>query len=271
MTLPVHWVDAFSDVPFAGNPAAIVLCDRPVPEAWMQDLAFEFGIAETAFVRIDAPDADGAYPLRWFTPTVEVDLCGHATLAAAHVAFGTGLADDRITFATRSGPLTCTRVDDRIALDLPVARPEPAEAPRAMLDALGVDTAVAAARSTGKWLIIELDAASTVEGLEPDIDAIGRVGDGCVVVTALGGPGDADIVSRVFGPGVGVPEDPVTGSAHCILVPYWTPRFGRTELVARQASARGGVLHCRLLDDRVELAGVATTVLRGEVDAPAGV
>ena len=266
MSLPVHWVDAFTATAFAGNPAAIVLCDHDPGDPWMQDLAREFGISETAYVRTDARDAHGAYPLRWFTPAVEVDLCGHATLAAAHVAFTTGLATDEITFSTRTGALTCTRRGERIALDLPAAPAEPIEPPAGLLDALGIGAARTVA-AAAKWLIVEVEAAATVEALRPDIDALASIGDGCVIVTAPGA-GEVDIVSRVFVPGSGIPEDPVTGSAHCVLVPYWSARLERPDLVARQASARGGILRCRDLGDRVELAGEAVTVLRGEVTAP---
>ena len=266
MGFPVHWVDAFTDVAFAGNPAAIVLCDRDPGDAWMQDLAREFGISETAFVRLDARDGQGAYPLRWFTPAVEVDLCGHATLAAAHVACSTGIADGSITFSTRSGALTCTRRGEHIALDLPAAPAEPIEPPVGLLDALGI-TAARTVAAAAKWVLVEVDDPAVVTSLRPDIDALARIGDGCCIVTAPGA-GDVDIVSRVFAPGSGIPEDPVTGSAHCVLVPYWSARLGRHDLRAHQASARGGILHCRDLGDRVELAGTAVTVLRGEVAAP---
>jgi predicted PhzF superfamily epimerase YddE/YHI9 len=262
----IHWVDAFATQSFTGNPAAVVLLEHDADEAWMQDLARELGISETAFVRVDAPDAEGAFPLRWFTPTVEVDLCGHATLASAQVAFETGIVSDVITFTTRSGPLTCTRRGDLIALDLPSAPSTPIDAPPGLLDALGIDAATVSVAA--KWLLVEVDAPAAVEALQPDIDALARVGDGCVIVTARGDGDPADIVSRVFAPGSGIPEDPVTGSAHCVLVPYWSPRLGRPDLLARQASARSGILHCRDLGSRVEIAGRAVTVLRGTLDAP---
>ena len=261
MATPLFWVDAFTDTPYRGNPAAICLLDAAIDEPAMQSLAFELGLAETAYV---VPRPDGDYDLRWFTPTVEIPLCGHATLASAHTLFETGRAADAVTFHTQSGPLTCTRDGRRITMDFPTARPTPVDAPPGLLDALGISEAVAVLDNK-QWFIVEVADPAVVEGLRPDLRRLETIVDGASV-TARSDRDGIDIVSRVFGPGVGVDEDSVTGSVHCALTPYWCDRLGTTELVAYQASARGGTLHCRLAGDRVFLAGPAVTVLRGEVD-----
>jgi len=261
MATPLFWVDAFTDTPYRGNPAAICLLDAAIDEPAMQSLAFELGLAETAYV---VPRPGGDYDLRWFTPTVEIPLCGHATLASAHTLFETGRAADSVTFHTRSGPLTCTRDGTRIAMDFPAAPPNPVDAPPGLLDALGISEAVAVLDNK-QWFIVEVADPAVVERLTPDLRRLETIVDGASV-TARSDRDGVDIVSRVFGPGVGVDEDAVTGSVHCALTPYWCEQLGTTELVAYQASARGGTLHCRLAGDRVYLAGPAVTVLRGEVD-----
>jgi PhzF family phenazine biosynthesis protein len=260
MDTPLFWVDAFTDTPFRGNPAAVCLLDAAIDDAAMQSLAFELGLAETAYV---VPRADGDYDLRWFTPTVEIPLCGHATLASAHTLFETGRVTATVTFHTRSGPLTCTRVGDRIEMDFPAAPPTPVATPAGLLESLGVPDAVAVLDNK-QWYIVEVTDPAVVEGLTPDLRRLETVADGASV-TAHSDRDGVDIVSRVFGPGVGVDEDAVTGSVHCALTPYWCDRLGVTELVAYQASARGGTLHCRLAGDRVFLSGPAVTVLRGDV------
>ena len=260
MTTPLVWVDAFTDTPFAGNPAAIVFLAAPAGDVWMQRLAFELGLAETAYVVPRGPDEFG---LRWFTPTVEIPLCGHATLASAHALYESGRADGPITFHTESGPLVCTRRDGMIEMDFPAVRPVPVDPAPGLLDALGVSDPVAVLDNK-QWFIVEVATAAEVEQLTPDLRALERIVDGASVTARSDRPG-VDIVSRVFGPGVGVDEDAVTGSVHCALVPYWGAKLNRTELVAYQASARGGTLHCRLDGDRVFLAGPAVTVLRGEL------
>ena len=262
MGTPLFWVDAFTDTAFRGNPAAICLLDAPADEAWMQRLAFELGLAETAYV---VPRSDGDYDLRWFTPTVEIPLCGHATLASAHTLFESGRESGPVTFHTQSGPLTCSRDGDRIAMDFPAAPPTPVPAPPGLLDALGITDAVAVLDNK-QWFIVEVADAGSVESLTPDLRRLETIVDGASV-TARSDRDGVDIVSRVFGPGVGVDEDAVTGSVHCALTPYWCGKLGKQELVAYQASARGGTLHCRLDGDRVSLSGPAVTVLRGEVDA----
>jgi len=261
MGIPLIWVDAFTDTPFRGNPAAICLLDAPLDDDAMQALAFELGLAETAYV---VPRADGDHDLRWFTPTVEIPLCGHATLASAHALFETGRAADAVTFHTRSGPLTCTRAGTRIEMDFPAAPPTPVDAPPGLLDALGITDAVAVLGNK-QWFVVHVADPRVVESLAPDLRRLETIVDGASV-TARSDREGVDIVSRVFGPGVGVDEDAVTGSVHCALTPYWCGALGTTELVAYQASRRGGTLHCRLAGDRVFLSGPAVTVLRGEVD-----
>jgi PhzF family phenazine biosynthesis protein len=261
MGTPVFWVDAFTDTAFRGNPAAICLLDAPADEAWMQSLAFELGLAETAFL---VPRGAAEYNLRWFTPTVEIPLCGHATLASAHTLFETGRESGPVTFHTLSGPLTCTRVGRRIEMDFPAVVPEPVDPAPGLLEALGVTDPIAVLDNR-KWFIVEVATPAEVEALTPDLPRLATIGSGGASVTARSDRDGVDIVSRVFGPGVGVDEDSVTGSVHCALTPYWAAKLGKSQLVAYQASARGGTLHCRLDGDRVFLAGTAVTVLRGEV------
>ncbi|MEM8925559.1 MAG: PhzF family phenazine biosynthesis protein [Actinomycetota bacterium] len=264
MTVRLLQIDAFTDSPFAGNPAAVALVDggsTPVgDDAHLQAIALEMNLSETAFpVRRD----DGDWDLRWFTPAAEVDLCGHATLATAHALLTEGLVDDEeITFHTRSGPLVCRRSDDGIIMDFPASPAEPAGPVPGLEEALGVAT-TAVGRSFD--LVAEVATPETVASVTPDLGALARIETRAVIVTAAGDVdgGDAHFVSRVFGPRVGVPEDPVTGSAHCILAPWWSERLDRTEFRAHQASPRGGRLGVRLIGDRVELEGNAVTVLDG--------
>lgn len=260
MSFPLIWVDAFTDTPFRGNPAAIVLLDAPADEQWMQALAFELGLAETAYV---VPRSPGEYELRWFTPSVEIPLCGHATLASAHALYESGWTTGPITFHTQSGPLICTQRDEMIEMDFPAVRPRPVDPAPGLLDALGVTDPVAVLDNK-QWFIVECRTAAEVEQLTPDLRALEQIVPGASV-TARSDRRGVDIISRVFGPGVGVDEDAVTGSVHCALVPYWAEKLATTEIVAYQASARGGTLHCRLAGDRVFLAGPAVTVLRGEI------
>ena len=256
---PLLQIDAFTDRAFAGNPAAVALLDAPADAAWMQAVAAEMNLAETAFV---VPDG-GRFGLRWFTPTVEVDLCGHATLASAHALWTEGRVpvDVTIRFDTRSGELRAARVGDRIELDFPANVATEAEPPVGFLEALGIEGLVRFAATADGWFLVELADETAVRAVTPDLRRLAAFP--VCVVTAPAGEG-ADIASRVFGPSVGIDEDPVTGSAHCILVTWWAPRLG-SSLRARQASARGGELDVRLEGDRVLLAGRAVTVLRGEL------
>jgi len=264
MPVPLFQVDAFTDRLFAGNPAGVCLLDAPESAEWMRLVAREMNLSETAF----AVSGDDGFSLRWFTPVVEVDLCGHATLATAHVLWETGRLAPEVParFHTRSGLLTARRVGEWIAIDFPrlpfAAGPIPAE----VTQALGVE-----ARLTGlfgpKWLI-EVESEAAVRAVRPDFVRLRSIpGRGVVVTSAADRASVYDFISRYFAPWVGVDEDPVTGSVHCCLGPFWSERLGKRELLACQASSRGGWLRIKVTDDRVELAGRAVTVLRGELRA----
>jgi predicted PhzF superfamily epimerase YddE/YHI9 len=261
MSVPLYQVDAFTGVPFAGNPAAVCLLEGPREEAWMQNVAREMNLSETAFLH---PRDDG-FALRWFTPAVEVDLCGHATLASAHVLWETGrlAADQRARFHTRSGPLGAGRRGGWIELDFPATPPTPAAPPAGLEEALGA-RALHVAKSRFDYLV-EVDSEEAVRRLRPDLVRLGTLPARGVMVTSLAAGAGYDFVSRFFAPQSGVPEDPVTGSAHCCLTPFWSARLGKLEMTARQLSARGGEIRVRLAGDRVILGGQAVTVLRGEL------
>ncbi len=254
MALALTVVDSFTDRPFAGNPAAVAVVDAFPPDGRMQQVAAEMNLAETAFV---APRPDGHHDLRWFTPSVEVDLCGHATLAAAHVLAGSA------TFHTRSGVLSCTRVPSGlIEMDFPATPSTEAEPPP--------DLSIRGVKWFGRGrfdILIELGDAETVRNFEPDLVELAALGGRAVVITAPGDVDGVDCESRVFGPNVGIPEDPATGSAHCTLAVHWGERLGKTELVGHQASARGGTIHMRRRGDRVVLGGAAVTVATVEMVA----
>jgi len=259
MKLPLYWVDAFTAKVFHGNPAAVVALEQWLSDQTMQRIAFENGLAETAFYVRTGPDR---FHLRWFTPAVEVDLCGHATLAAAFTLF-TQLSQpgERVTFDSRSGPLVVTRSGDLLELDFPSRPAQPAAVSADLVRALGAQPEyVASSRDTLCVFAREED----VLALRPDFAAITQLKTFAIIATAPGR--DCDFVSRFFAPGAGVHEDPVTGSAHCTLVPYWAGRLGKTCLRARQVSARGGELFCELRGDRVGIAGRAVLYLRGEID-----
>jgi PhzF family phenazine biosynthesis protein len=259
--VPLFHVDAFTDRPLAGNPAAVCLLTGPREAEWMQQVAMEMNLSETAFLH---PETDG-YRLRWFTPTVEVDLCGHATLASAHVLWEQGLLEPnaRARFQTRSGLLTADRHAGGIELDFPATPPAPAAPPRGLLEALGVS-----ARFVGKTrfdYLVEVDAEATVRGLHPDFAALAKLGVRGVIVTAQAATAGFDFLSRFFAPGAGIDEDPATGSSHCALALFWGERLGKIEMTGYQASARGGVIGVRLDGPRVRLRGKAVTVLKGEL------
>jgi predicted PhzF superfamily epimerase YddE/YHI9 len=256
----IYTVDAFTGEPFRGNPAGVCLLSEPVPDAWMQSVAAELRHAETAFLH--------GRSLRWFTPTVEVALCGHATLAVAHVLYADGRANGRIEFATRSGPLTTEQDHDGglIVMDFPAKPAIPAPAPPGLVESLNV-----APTWTGRSdfdLVVEVASAAEVRAAMPDFGRLAQVETRGVILTAAGS-GDADFVSRFFAPRAGVPEDPVTGSAHCTLAPYWSARFGRPTLVGAQLSERGGIVRTVVAGDRVKLAGRAVTIWSGQLHAPA--
>ena len=257
MNIPYYQVDAFTDSVFGGNPAGVCLLDAWLPDALLQNIGAENNLSETAFLVKSGSD----YELRWFTPEIEVDLCGHATLASAHVLF----ADidptlTEITFHTRSGQLRVTRDGDLLAMDFPSRPPEAVEASTALLEGLGA--APAAVLRSRDYMVV-YDSEEAVRNLSPvfarflELETLG------VIATAPGT--DADFVSRFFAPKAGIDEDPVTGSAHCTLIPYWADRLGKSDLVARQVSARGGLLFCRNEGERVRIAGRAATFLTGEI------
>lgn len=268
--MPVRIVqaDAFTSRPFAGNPAAVCVLPEPRPEAWMRDVAREMNLSETAFLvpKNGAPQTDG-YHLRWFTPAVEVDLCGHATVASAHVLWEDGHLPPaaQARFHTRSGLLLADRRDGWIDLDFPATLPTPAEPPPYLLQALGTT-----ARFVGKSrfdYLVEAESEAALRELTPDFTALRKLGVRGVIVTARSSSPEFDFVSRFFAPGSGIDEDPVTGSSHCALGPFWCARLGKPDFIAYQASARGGVVRVRVRGDRVILGGQAVTVLRGELSA----
>ncbi len=254
-------IDAFTDRPFRGNPAAVCLLDRERDAAWMQHVAAEMNLSETAFLR----RIDDGWSLRWFTPAVEVDLCGHATLASAHALWGEHANDDAVLrFHTRSGLLTARRDGDWIELDFPAKREQKADAPPELLAALGARDAAYVGRNQFDYLV-ELRSEEEVRALQPDHTALRKLPVRGVIVTSRAANGEYDFISRFFAPGSGIDEDPVTGSAHTCLAPYWSSRLGKNDFLAYQASARGGLLRVRLDGERVKLGGRAVTVLRGEL------
>lgn len=264
MPLTVTCVDAFAAKPFGGNPAAVCLLPRPADAAWMQHVAREMNLSETAFlVRRD----DGAYDLRWFTPAVEVDLCGHATLASAHVLWESGYlpAGSRAVFHTRSGKLSANQRSGWIEMDFPAEPDQPTAAPAGLAAGLNADP-VYVGRNRFDYLV-ELKSEATVRNLAPDAARLSEIDTRGVIVTALADTDGFDFVSRFFAPGTGIAEDPVTGSAHCCLGPYWQRRLGVADFTAWQASERGGLVKVVVRDDRVTLSGRAVTVLRGELVA----
>jgi PhzF family phenazine biosynthesis protein len=263
MTVPLFWVDAFTDHPFAGNPAAVCLLDVARDEAWMQALAHEIGLSETAYVH---PEGD-TFRLRWFTPTIEMSLCGHATLATAHVLWEAGrLAPGApARFQTLSGLLKCVRRGDCIEMDFPAELARPLDPPPDLLKGLRTEP-VWTGRSRLD-LVAELEDEEAVRSLDVDLESIGRLDARGLIVTAAASTPGFDFVVRCFAPQSGIPEDPATGSAQCTLAPYWAERLAKAELVSYQASARGAVLRARPQGDRVAIGGQAVTVLRGEVSS----
>jgi len=275
VTWPLYQVDAFCAEPFAGNPAAVCLLEGDEDAGWMQAVAAEMNLSETAFLR---PAGTGRYELRWFTPTVEVELCGHATLASAHVLWTEGLAGDRqaVRFDTASGVLTARPGGDgTIWLDFPATPAAAVDPPAGLLDALGGGPAGFVGLGRFDYLV-ELAGEAAVRGLAPDVRRLSGLGLRGVIVTAAAGPGTAapgpepgsggyDFVSRYFAPAAGIDEDLVTGSAHCTLGPFWVERLGRDQLTGFQASRRGGLVRVRPEGDRVLLGGRAVTVVRGQL------
>ena len=263
MAIAIFQVDAFAEAPFKGNPAGVCLLPGPAEAAWMQNVAAEMNLAETAF---PLPEGDG-FRLRWFTPKVEVKLCGHATLAAAHVLWEAGiLAPNReARFQTLSGLLTARRDGALIELDFPSRPPlpKPPEWADAVVGALGIKPVYIG--MSAEDVLFEAADEDAVRSIKPDFATLRSLPARGVIVTSRSSDKRFDFVSRFFAPAVGVDEDPVTGSSHTVLVPYWAGRLGRTSFTAYQASARGGVLYLRLAGDRVRIAGGAVTVIEGKI------
>jgi PhzF family phenazine biosynthesis protein len=261
MGMTIYQVDSFTDKPFSGNPAGVCIMDELQDESWMQNVAREINLSETAFLH---KQAEG-YNLRWFTPAVEVELCGHATLASAHVLWEIGLLEqgDQAIFHTLSGLLAANQKGKWIEMNFPAKIEEPTIAPAGLIEALGVPV-----KYVGKNqfdYLVEVESEDIVRNIKPDFGLLLSVAARGIIVTSLADSDEYNFVSRFFAPNVGVYEDPVTGSAHCCLSPFWSERLGKDELVGYQASARGGVVKVRYAGDRVYLGGQAVTVLRGEL------
>ena len=261
MGLTIVQVDAFTDTPFAGNPAAVCLLPEPRDERWMQDVAREMSLSETAFLH----RREDGFDLRWFTPAVEVDLCGHATLASAHVLWEDGhlRPDEQARFFTKSGLLTARRDGEWIELDLPVEAEEPVEVPADLVRALAITP-----KYVGKNrfnYVVEIDSEAAVREVKPDFSLLQTLPVQGVIVTSLSASPDFDFVCRYFAPAAGINEDPVTGSAYCCLGPFWRQRLKKDAFLAQQVSPRGGIVRVRLSGDRVLLGGKAITVLRAEL------
>jgi len=261
MGIPTYQVDAFTAEPFRGNPAAVCLLPAPRDEQWMQSVAREMNLSETAYLH---RESDG-WRLRWFTPAVEVALCGHATLASAHILWETGqlASGETARFHTKSGLLTAERNGSNIELNFPAKTAEPADAPTGLAEALDVKP-IFVGRSAFDYLV-EVDSAVTLRTMKPNFAMLANLPVRGVIVTSRSDQPQFDFVSRFFAPASGVNEDPVTGSAHCTLGPFWQARLNKSEFVAYQASTRGGVIGVRVAGDRVHLSGQAVTVLRGEL------
>jgi PhzF family phenazine biosynthesis protein len=272
MTTPLYFVDAFAERPFGGNPAGVCVLAEDRDEAWLQSVASELNLAETAFLRRGKTGGAGVWDLRWFTPTVEVDLCGHATLASAHALWESGRAEgiERLDFDTKSGRLTARRNGAEIDLDFPAEPAAAAVLPADVIPALGVPPS--AVRWTGRNrldYLVEVASEADARALSPDFRRLGAAcapARGCIVTAASARP-EFDFVSRYFAPAAGIDEDPVTGSTHCCLAPFWAERLGRTPLRAFQASRRGGAIGVdfQKTTGRVRLSGKAITVARGEL------
>ncbi len=262
MSLSIYQVDAFTDRPFTGNPAAVCLLEEPGDTGWMQSVAGEMNLSETAFL---VPQ-EGGYDLRWFTPTVEVDLCGHATLACGHVLWETGeLSPGQVArFHTRSGELTARSEADWITLDLPAFETKRMTPPVDVVEGLGAKPVAVSLVSNGQDYVVEMESEEAVRRLRPDFVRLGRLKTGLIATAQAENP-EVDFVSRYFGPAFGIDEDPVTGYAHCVLGPYWQERLGKDQFIAHQISERGGVLRVRVEGDRIALSGQAVTMFCGKL------
>jgi PhzF family phenazine biosynthesis protein len=261
MGLTIYQVDAFTDKPFAGNPAAVCILPQPADVRWMQDMAAEMNLSETAFL----VKQDDGYNLRWFTPEVEVELCGHATLASAHTLYELSLvpSDAEAHFHTQSGLLTAKKSGDWIELNFPLIPQEPANRPPRLAEALGVEPTYTG--RTRHDYIVEVDSEDTVRNLKPNISLLCEIDIRGIIVTSAAQTPGLDFVSRFFAPGAGIDEDPVTGAAHCCLGPYWQQQLDKNDFVAYQASKRGGTVRLSVDGNRVRLRGQAVTVMRAEL------
>lgn len=261
MSIEIFQVDAFAEKPFTGNPAAVCILSKSAESEWMQNVASEMNLPETAFLY---RDKDG-FNLRWFSPAMEVDLCGHATLASAHILWERGYIkpQEEARFHTRSGLLTAVRKEDLIELNFPVEEAQEADMPCGLAEALGVEPFYVGKNRFD--YLVEFVSPSSVRELSPDMGLLQRVPTRGVIVTCLSDAPEYDFISRFFAPAAGIDEDPVTGSAHCCLGPYWMKKLGKSEFTAFQASSRGGVVHVRVNGDRVVLGGEAVTVFKGTV------
>lgn len=266
MTVPISQVDAFTNTAYTGNPAAVCILPEARDDVWMQAVAAEMNLSETAFL-VGQEDEDGlAYQLRWFTPKVEVALCGHATLASSHVLWTEGYlkANQTARFHTKSGLLTAQReANGWIMMDFPATLEKPVTPPAGLAEALGVSP-LYVGRNQFDYLV-EIESAEMIRALKPDFQLLSTLPVRGVIVTSLSDNERFDFFSRFFAPAVGIPEDPVTGSAHCCLSPYWSKKLGKTELIGYQASRRGGIVRVRHQGERVLLGGQAVTVLRGHL------
>jgi PhzF family phenazine biosynthesis protein len=261
MSQKIIQIDAFSDKPFGGNPAAVCIMKQPADETWMQNVAAEMNLSETAFLY----PIETGYHLRWFTPAAEVKLCGHATLASAHLLYEDGHVptDQTIRFHTLSGELKASKRDEWIELDFPAIEVNQTEPPQTLIDALGFTPLYTGKGDTD--YLVQLESEAAVRSLAPDFGAISRLDARGLIVTAEAVTAELDFVSRCFFPAYGIDEDPVTGSAHCALATFWSKQLNKNEFLASQASARGGYMKVRLEGDRVLLGGQAVTVMRGEL------
>ncbi len=261
MPTTIYQVDAFTSSPFSGNPAGVCILPVHGDESWMQQVAREMNLSETAFLNPEA----GGYHLRWFTPVAEVDLCGHATLASAHILWETGEleADQEAHFHTASGPLIARKEGDWIWMDFPALPPQVMTPPEGLGQALGIEPTYVGQNRLD--LLAVVDSASEVRALKPDFTRLQAIDSRGVIVTAPSDQPEYDFISRFFAPALGIDEDPVTGSAHCVLGPYWAERLGQQELVGYQASARGGVVKVEVKGNRVLLGGQAVTVMKAEL------
>jgi PhzF family phenazine biosynthesis protein len=264
MPIRIVQVDAFTDHPFAGNPAAVCVLDEAPSEQWMRDVAREMNLSETAFL---VPQ-DGGYHLRWFTPAVEVALCGHATVASAHVLWQDGHLPEgqQARFHTKSGLLTADRAGDWIELDFPAKIATACEPPPELLPALGIAEAKFVGKNVFDYLV-EIESDAALRALSPDHSTLRKLPVRGIIVTAKSTSPEFDFISRFFAPGSGIDEDPVTGSAHTALAPYWADILGKQEMTGFQSSARGGVVKVRMAGDRVKLGGQAVTVMTGVLNA----